>query len=64
MLDYAKLIREYRERKFLTQTQLAELLGVKLVTVCRWETRRFEPNMAMKKKLVCLFKEADMKIEG
>lgn len=63
MLDYPKLVREYRERKFLTQTQLAEVLGVKLVTVCRWETGRFEPNMAMKKKLVSMFKEAGMKIE-
>jgi DNA-binding helix-turn-helix protein len=63
MLDYAKLIREYRERKFLTQTEFAEQIGVKLVTVCRWETRRFEPNMAMKKKLVGLFKETGMKID-
>lgn len=63
MLDYAKLIREYRERKFLTQTEFAEQISVKLVTVCRWETRRFEPNMAMKKKLVGLFKETGMKID-
>lgn len=61
--DYARLIREYRERKFLTQGQLAEILGCGSVTICRWETRRFEPNMAMKKKLVGLFKEAGMKIE-
>lgn len=63
MLDYPKLVKEYRERKFLTQTQLAEVLGVKLLTVCRWETGRFEPNMAMKKRLVSMFKEAGMKIE-
>lgn len=63
MPDYARLIREYRERKFLTQSQLAKLLGVKLVTVCRWETRRFQPNMTMKKKLVALFREAGMEID-
>ncbi len=63
MYDYAKLIKEYRERKFLTQTQLAELLGCKLVTVCRWETNRYEPNLAMKKKLIYFFKEAGMKLD-
>lgn len=63
MLNYAKKIKEYRERKFLTQVQLAEILGVKFVTISRWETGRFEPNMPMKKKLVSMFEEAGMKID-
>lgn len=62
MIDYAKAVKEYRERKFLTQVQLADLLGVKFVTISRWETGRFEPNMAMKKRLVGLFREAGMKV--
>lgn len=61
-MDYSKSVREYRERKFLTQGQLAEQLGVSNVTVCRWENGDFEPNMAMKKKLVSLFEEAGMNI--
>ena len=32
MFDYAKKIKEYRERKFLTQEELAKLLGVNYVT--------------------------------
>lgn len=63
MLGYAKLTREYRERKFLAETQLAEQIGIYLVTVCRWETRRFESNMTMKKKLAGLFKETGMKVD-
>lgn len=63
MFDYPKMIKEYRERKFLTQTQFADLIGVKLVTVSRWETGKFEPNMAMKKKLVSMFKETGMRID-
>ena len=63
MFDYAKKIKEYRERKFLTQEELAKLLGVNYVTVSRWETGSFEPNMAMKKKLVGLFEEAGMKMD-
>ena len=50
MLEYSKLIKEYRERKFLTQKALAKELGVNYVTISRWETGAFEPNMAMKKK--------------
>lgn len=63
MINYAKKIKEYRERMFLTQNQLADILGCKFITISRWETGRFEPNMAMKKKLVGMFKEAGMKIE-
>ena len=63
MFDYPKMIKEYRERKFLTQEALAKELGVNYVTVSRWETGAFEPNMAMKKRLVGLFKDAGMKIE-
>ena len=63
MIDYAKKIKEYREHKFLTQTQLADILGCAFISISRWETGRFEPNMAMKKKLVGMFKEVDMKLE-
>ena len=63
MFDYSKLIKEYRERRFLTQEALAKELGVNYVTISRWETGAFEPNMAMKKKLMGLFKKAGMKIE-
>lgn len=63
MFNYAKKIKEYRERKFLTQTELAKLIGVKLVTISRWENGKFEPNMEMKKKLVSLFEEIGMKID-
>ena len=63
MFDYAKKIREYRERKFLTQEQLAKILNVSYVYISRWERGKFEPNMETKKKLVTLFNEIGMKLD-
>jgi len=56
-MDYSKAIKAYREKNFLTQTDLAELLGVSFTTVNRWENGKFEPTMKMKKKLNDLFKK-------
>ena len=63
MFDYVRKIREYRERKFISQQELAKILGVSNVTVCRWETGRYEPDMETKKKLVALFNEIGMKLD-
>lgn len=63
MFDYARKIREYREKKFISQQELAKILGVSNVTVCRWETGRYEPDMETKKKLVALFNEIGMKLD-
>ena len=64
MFDYARKVREYRERKFISQQELAKILGVSNVTVCRWETGRYEPDMETKKKLVALFNEIGMKLDN
>ena len=63
MFDYAKKIREYHERKCLTQEELAKILNVSYVSVCRWETGRFAPTQDTKKKLVALFDEIGMKLD-
>ena len=63
MFDYARKIREYRERKFISQQELAKMLSVSNVTVCRWETGRYEPDMETKKQLVALFNEIGMKLD-
>ena len=63
MINYAASIKEYRERKFLTQIELAKILNVSKTSVTRWETGMFEPTMKLKKKLYLLFIEAGLKIE-
>lgn len=61
MLNYAEKIREYRERKFITQKQLADILDVSLISVVRWENGKNQPTMAIKKKLCDLFKQEGIK---
>lgn len=63
MINFAEKIREYRERKLLTQTELAKILGVGMVSISRWESGKHEPTMTMKRKLKELFIEAGMNIE-
>lgn len=63
MINYQKAIKEYRERKFLTQAELAAILGVGLNNVTRWETGKFEPTIKIKKKLYELFIEAGMNLD-
>lgn len=63
MINFAEKIREYRERKLLTQTELAKILGVGMVSISRWESGKHEPTMTMKRKLKELFIEAGMKLD-
>lgn len=59
-MDYAKLIKEYREKYFLTQEDFATKLGVSFVTLNRWENGKYKPTMKMKKILHDLFLEAKL----
>ena len=48
-------IKLYRERKKMTQVQIAEILGVKPATVSKYESGTLEPNIESLKKLSELF---------
>lgn len=54
-MDYAKLIKELRKVLIISQTELAEMLGVSFSTVNRWENGKHEPTIKTKKKLKELF---------
>ncbi len=54
-MKYNIAIKQLREKMFVTQEELANILGVSSITVNRWENGRFEPNIKMKKKLNDLF---------
>lgn len=54
-MNYSALIKELRNRRFLSQTDLAKILGVTYVTISRWESGRFQPTFSSKRKLNDLF---------
>lgn len=56
-MTYAQKIKKLREVLLITQQELANLLGVSIVTVNRWENGKFEPTMKEKRKLSIMFKE-------
>ena len=56
-MTYAQKIKKLREVLLITQQELADLLGVSIVTVNRWENGKYEPTMKVKRKLSELFKE-------
>lgn len=62
-MKYAVAIKKLRKKLLLTQSEFAELLGVKLVTVSRWELGKFEPTMRVKRKLRELFEKNNIEIE-
>ena len=62
-MKYAVAIKKLRKKLLLTQSEFAELLGVKLVTVSRWESGKFEPTMKVKRKLRELFEKNNIEIE-
>jgi len=56
----SKLIRkleDYRLENKISQTKLAELLGVTFVTVNRWFNGKFEPNSIQKHHIKKLLKD-------
>lgn len=59
-MDYPKLIKEYRDKKILSQQEFAKLVGVSFVTVNRWENGHFNPTIKVKRILNKLFIEAKL----
>jgi putative transcriptional regulator len=56
--DYTSRIRQLRTLLDLTQAQLAQQIGVTVVTVARWETGRARPSPLAWRQIEELEKEA------
>ncbi len=50
-MDYKALIKDLRDKLLLTQTELAQELGVSFASVNRWENGRTEPTIRAKRKI-------------
>lgn len=50
-MNYGILIKSIRDKLLLTQTELAEKLGVSFASVNRWENGRTEPTIKAKRKI-------------
>ena len=61
-MTYDVAIEKLRKKMLLTQTELADLLGVSFGTVNRWESGKYEPTMKMKRKLKPLFEKYDIEV--
>ena len=62
-MKYAVAIKKLRKKLLLTQNEFAELLGLNLVTVSRWESGKFEQTMRVKRQLRELFEKNNIEIE-
>ena len=63
-MTYSEGIKALRLKMLLTQTELADKLGVAFATVNRWERGHHEPTMKEKRKLAPMFKKHGIKVEN
>ena len=61
-MNWPKIIKTIREKLFITQTELAEIIDVSFASVNRWEQGHHEPTMKAKRKLaeICRKNNIDM----
>lgn len=60
--DYQNMIVSLRNRLILTQEEFAKLLGVSFASVNRWERGHHDPTVKIKRKIVELCKQNDIKV--
>ena len=51
-MGFPKEIKRIRQRSFLTQQEFANVIGVALSTVNRWESGRAKPNLKALKRII------------
>jgi len=61
-MRYSVKIKELRQTMLVSQSELAQILGVSFVTVSRWENNKYEPTIKVKRKLSKLFREHKIQI--
>lgn len=62
-MNYSAAIKALRKKMLVTQSELADILGVSFASVNRWENEEHEPTMKIKRKLAMLFKKHNLSVE-
>lgn len=62
-MDYTVCLKALREKLLISQTEMAEMLGVSFATVNRLERGHHEPSLKTKRKIRDLCKKYKVKIE-
>lgn len=62
-MEYKNMIKSLREKLIISQEELANMLGVSLVSVNRWENGHHEPTIKIKRELVKLMKENKIEVK-
>jgi len=60
IVNWAENIRKLREKMLLTQSELAQIIGVSFASVNRYENDKHEPTMKVKRTLKKLFIKYDI----
>lgn len=63
-MNWAKLLKDVRTILVLTQTEMANFLGVSFASVNRWENGHCEPTMKVKRKLKQICKDNNLSFES
>lgn len=63
-MDYAKLIKNLRDKLILTQSELAEILNVSFSSINRWENGHYEPTTKVKRRIVELCRENNILVRS
>ena len=56
-MDWAKLLKDIRNKLLLSQTEMAELLEVSFASINRWENGHHEPTIKVKRQIKELCKK-------
>lgn len=63
-MTYAEAVKKLRTTLILSQTELADLLGVSFQSVNRWERGTHEPTIKAKRKLAPYFRKYKIEVEN
>lgn len=51
-MEYSKILKQIREKLFLTQQELGDRLDVSFSSINRWETGKNQPSLKCRKRIV------------